>query len=248
MKLGKLEFTPDARDLHLGDYLTAPPAPPEGDFGHEDLVFDWGMLGNDQVGDCVWAGAAHETLMLGAEGGHHPTFSADSVLADYAAVTGYVPGEESTDRGTVVREALKYRRKTGIADADGRRHHIGAFVQFQPGNPEALYRALRIFGVVGIGIQFPESAMAQFNAGEPWSVVEDSRIDGGHYVPVVARRGGQPVCVTWGRTQPMTEEFFSRYCDEAWAFVSASVLNGEGENPEGLDLEQLRAALVEVGA
>lgn len=248
MKLGKREFTPDPRDLKLADYLTGAPEPPAGDFGHEGLVSDWQMLGNDTAGDCVWAGAGHETMMLGAEGGHHPVFSTKSVLSDYSAVTGYVPGDESTDRGTDVRTALLYRRRTGLLDANGHRHHIGAFVQLKPGDLAELYQALYVFGCVGIGIEFPESAMAQFNAGEPWSVVKDSRIDGGHYVPIVARRNGQPVCVTWGRTQPMTEEFYSTYCDEAWVYVSASVLNGEGESPEGLNIAQLRADLPALGS
>jgi hypothetical protein len=243
MKLGKTPFVVDERDLKLDDYLTAAPTPPEGDFGHEGLVAEWGMLGNDSAGDCVWAGAAHETMMLGAEGDHHPAFSTDSVLSDYSAVTGYVPGDESTDRGTDVRNAMLYRRKTGILDAAGHRHHIGAFLRLRPGDLAQLYQALYVFGAVGIGIEFPSSAGEQFNSGEPWDVVDGSPIDGGHYIPVVARRGGQPVCVTWGRTHSMTERFYETYCDEAWCFVSASVLNGEGRSPEGLSLEQLRSDL-----
>lgn len=247
MKLGKTPFVHDERDLKLDDYLAGPPTPPDGDFGHEGLISEWAMLGNDSAGDCVWAGAAHETMLLGAEGGHHPAFTTDSVLSDYSALTGYVPGDESSDRGTDVRNAMLYRRRTGIADAEGRRHHIGAFIRLRPGDVGQLYQALYIFGAVGIGFEFPSSAMEQFDRGEPWDVVNGARIEGGHYVPVVARRDGNPVCVTWGRTQPMAERFYETYCDEAWCFISAAALNDEGRSPEGLSIDQLRRDLKALG-
>ena len=43
--------------------------------------------------------------------------------------------------------------------------------------------------------------MAQFNAGQPWTVVKRAKIEGGHYVSGVARRGGNLIVVTWGREQ-----------------------------------------------
>jgi hypothetical protein len=240
MKLGKLPFTDDDRDLRLAD-LQEPLGYPE-EFGHEEGI-DWqGMLGNDEAGDCVWAGAAHENIVLGAEGGHHPTFSTENILKDYSAVTGYVVGDESTDKGTEVRAAMKYRKAKGIHDASGHRHHIGAYLRLKPKDLGELYRAVYTFGVVGIGIEFPESAMNQFNEGNTWRVSNGSPIVGGHYVPVVARRDGQPVCVTGGKTQPMTEAFFETYCDEAWCYVSSSALK-DGKTPDGLDKTELLAAL-----
>lgn len=248
MKLGKKPFCTDDRDLKLEVFVdkTAMPKPPD-DFGHYEISGELGMLGNDRVGDCVFAGAAHETMILGQEGGHKPTFTDKSVLSDYSAVTGYVEGDESTDRGTEVRAAMKYRKATGILDAHSRRHHIGAYLQIKPKDVDQIVQATYVFGVVGVGIEFPESAMDQFNQGEPWSVVKGSQIDGGHYVPIVGRKDGQLLCVTWGKVQLLTTEFLTTYCDEAWAFVSASVLNGEGESPEGLSIESLRSALKTLG-
>lgn len=241
MKLGKQPFTHDERDLRLAD-LQEPLGYPQ-EFGHEEGVEWQGMLGNDEAGDCVWAGAAHENILLGQEGGHHPEFSTENVLKDYGAVTGYKPGDPETDRGTEVREAMKYRASKGIRDAAGKRHHIGAYLRLKPKDLGELYRAAYTFGVVGIGIEFPESAMNQFNEHSPWRVVANSPIVGGHYVPVVARRHGQLICVTWGRTQPMTEAFYEAYCDEAWCYVSASALGKNGETPDGLDKAELLEAL-----
>lgn len=257
LKTGKLPFVADERDLKLSTYLTTTDLPtPPADFGHEDLVTDWAMLGNgpddsvapgfEGAGDCVFAGGDHETLMLGAEGGHHPAFTGRQAIADYSAVTGYVVGEESTDRGTEVRAALKYRKATGLADSAGHRHHIGAFLQLDK-DLDKVFQAAYLFGCVGIGIEFPESAMDQFNEGKPWDVVEGSPIDGGHYVPVVGRSSGNLVVVTWGKTQEMTPDFFARYCDEAWVYLSSSALDGDGETPDGFDKAQLLADLHALG-
>lgn len=245
LKLGKRPATYDRRDLLFAAYRAPgallPPRPRT--FGHEAVVpaKRWGMLGNDRVGDCVFAGAAHETMLWTGETGRATAFTDVGVVSDYSAVTGYTPADPSSDQGTDVRAALTYRRKTGVLDAHGTRHKIGAFVALEPGNRTALLDALYLFGAVGIGIQFPSSAMDQFNAGKLWSVVHGAHLDGGHYIPLVARRTHLE-CVTWGQIQGMTDAFYAKYCDEAWAIVSPDMLVA-GKTLEGFDLAQLTADL-----
>ena len=86
LKLGKKPARPGAIRFRLGSYLNAAalPAVPEV-FGHESLMASWPMFANDKYGDCVWAGAAHETMLLKREAGRIVTFSDANVLADYAA-------------------------------------------------------------------------------------------------------------------------------------------------------------------
>ena len=69
-----------------------------------------------------------------------------------------------------------------------------------------------------------------------------SKIDGGHYVPVVGRAGSYIDVVTWGKVQRMTRTFYERYCDEAYALLSPEYLN-RGRSPEGFDLKALTADL-----
>jgi hypothetical protein len=243
MKLGKLPATYDRRDLRLEHYLTKLPARPK-TFGHDKFVGAdaWGMLGNDNYGDCVLAGAAHETMLWTAtRGGGGARFDDKSVLADYSAITGFDPRRPDTDRGTDMRAAANYRRKTGVRDATGTRHKIGAYVALEPGNWDHLLTALYLFGAVGVGIQFPESAMDQFNAGKPWTVVPGAQIEGGHYVPLVARRGTLRL-VTWGREIGMSQGFYLKYCDEAVVYLSEEMLTN-GRSPEGFDLAALKADL-----
>ncbi len=253
LKLGKQPATADTRDLMFARYATTAQLPtPPGTFGHEDLfgAKDWGMLGNDEWGDCAWAGTAHETMILTKEGGTPATFTTDGVLSDYAAGTGFdpnagPPGKNSTDNGSNLRSVLKYRAKTGVLDANNQRHKIGAFVKLDQSNLTEVLQAAYIFQAVGIGIRFPSSAMAQFNAGQPWDVVSGATVEGGHYVPLVGKNGNLQV-VTWGALQPMTPAFFAQYCDEAWAYISSEDLNGGRVDPEGFDIAQLNADLTAV--
>lgn len=247
LRLGKLPATTDHRDLRLGAYLNAaklPTIPPI--FGHQALfpAAGWGMLGNDEYGDCAWAGPAHETMLLTKLGGHPATFTTAGVLADYAAGTGFdphagPPGNNPTDQGSNVRDVARYRQKTGIVDAHKTRHKIAAYVSVDPSNTSHVAAAMYLFEAAGIGIEFPTSAMDQFNNGEPWDVVAHASIDGGHYVPLVGKDMDFFYVVTWGKLQRMTRRFFAKYCDEVWAFLSNEDLTA-GKSPEGFASAQLQ--------
>jgi hypothetical protein len=244
MKLGKKPFAEDKRDLLFKNYTIteALPARPR-EFGHMDVISEWGMLANDKVGDCVLAGGGHETMLWTAEGGNPAAFTDANIISDYSAITGYDPNNPNSDQGTVVREALLYRKKTGLIDSQASRHKIGAFLQLDQKDIDEVSEAIYLFNAIGIGILFPRSAMDQFNQGEPWTVVEGSRIEGGHYVSCIGYDSNYIYCVTWGRIQKMDYKFFKTYCDEAWAMLSPEFLNGQGLSPEGFNLTQLQEDL-----
>lgn len=241
-KLGKTPARINSVHLKLATYLDTAAILPKipAAFGHENLVPEFGMLGNDQVGDCVWAGAAHETMLWCREAGRDTTFSNGSVLSDYSKVTGYNPDDPSTDQGTDMQVAASYRRRIGILDAAGRRHRVGAYVALTTGDPDQLAAAAYIFGSVGVGIRFPDYAMDEFNAGKPWAVRHGvPKIEGGHYIPVCGRgANGNFHVITWGKVQQMTEGFYRRYCDEAIVYFSEEFLTS-GHSPEGFDRAQL---------
>jgi hypothetical protein len=200
------------------------------------------MLANDRYGDCVWAGAAHETMLLAREAGNCVSFTDACVLGDYSAATGFDAGKPETDQGTDMQQAADYRRKTGIADADGTRHLIAAYLALEPGNLKNLYQASYLFGIAGIGLRLPASAIAQHERGEAWDVVANSPVEGGHYVSLVGRRADGLVVVTWGAIQAMTEAFLREYCDEAIAYVSRECLIDQ-KSPEGFSYADLMSDL-----
>lgn len=217
-KLGKLPFEPDARDFKLKAFSVSLPPAPKIAFGYGNIYADWGMLGNDRYGDCVFAGAAHEHMLYNKLAKHPLSFTVDNVLADYAAVTGFNPADPNTDQGAYPRDAMNYRRTTGLIAADGKRHKIEAFVQIPAQDWDMLIRCIWTFGAVGIGFNFPTSAWDQYDAGKRWDVVDGASIDGGHYVPMVGSvaPATEATCITWGRRQTMSKEFYQKYNDESW--------------------------------
>ncbi len=254
-RYGKGAATADSRDLKFSTYRTAAALPVvPSDWGFDNVVAHgtWGMLGNDQWGDCVWAGAAHEHILTSTVAGAPIAFDDAGVLSDYSAATGFdanagAPGQNPTDKGTNVRAALGYRRSTGIVDAAGTRHKIGAYLalditRIQAGDFTEVAEAVYLFGAVGIGIQVPQSAETEFSEHKMWSYVAGSPNAGGHYVPIVAHRK-HVECVTWGRVQPMGDHFVSHYVDEAWAVLNPDFLNEQGQSPQGFNLAQLQADL-----
>lgn len=243
-KLGKKPARRGAIKLALGDYLKVAALPPlPAVFGHEGLIAAWPMLANDRYGDCVWAGAAHETMLLAKEAGSTVSFTDANVLSDYSAVTGFNPDNPASDDGTDMQAAAAYRQKTGILDAAGKRHTIAAYLALEPGAIGDLYYASYLFGAVGIGLMLPSSALDQAAQGQTWDVVAGSPSAGGHYVPLVGRRAdGLLIAVSWGAIQPMTEAFLKTYCDEAVAYVSTEDLVNE-ISPEGFNYDALVADL-----
>lgn len=235
--LGKRDATYDSRDLSYADVRSSmklPPIPPPGGgYGTDFGTAGWLMLGNgpdDSVfagfngcGDCAWAGPAHEVMESSKNSGRAvPAFSGKTIVEQYSAYSGYDPQTGLDDTGSNVREVLKWRQSQGLVDDAGVAHKIGSYVALEPGNLTQLWEALWLFEAVGIGIQFPQSAMDQTNAGQIWSVVPGAKIEGGHYIPLV----GHPTtavwtCVTWGQRQTMTPQFLTAYCDEAWAWIDA---------------------------
>lgn len=256
-KLGKKPATPDPRDIRFRAVAATQLPSPPARFGHGNLYRDWFMLGNgpdDTVargfqgcGCCVFSGGDHETMLTNKLAGKQVTFFGINTIRDYSAVTGYVLGDDTTDQGTDVRTALKFRAKTGLQDAQHNRHKIGAYVSINAKDWTELRQAVYVFSAVGIGLEFPNTAMEQFDAGDPWDVVPGAKIEGGHYVPVVGASGKNTVSViTWGKRQTMTRDFYETYNDEAWAIVFPEELRN-GKTERGMDLSQLQAALGSLG-
>jgi hypothetical protein len=240
---GKKPARPDAVKFKFAKYfdLAALPTPPRR-FGHYRAVTNWGELGNDIAGDCVWAGAGHETMLWNAANKRPLNIVSANALSDYSAVTGYSPHIPFSDRGTDMSDAAEYRRKTGIVDAKGIRHKVDAYVSIHAGDIDTLEVAAYVFGAVGFGMIFPATAKSQFQHGQPWDLVPGAMTEGGHYVCVVGKNSaGNLLLVTWGRLHAMTIPFAKRYNDENIAYLSLEWLDQNTMlTPDNFD----RAALV----
>lgn len=200
-------------------------------------VREWGMLGNDRVGDCTAAGAAHVAMAVDRYGQDRDLAISDAdVLNMYSAISGYTPADPNTDVGATLQDACNYWHKTGIAG-----NTIAAYAWLNAQDLDLVRACIAIFGAVYTGFNFPASAMAQFNAGKPWTLVNRTRIEGGHCVPIGAYDADSFTCVTWGRTQKMDVAFFRRYFDEVIVPVDLDWLRAAGTSPAGLDVATLNS-------
>ncbi|MGW2721455.1 hypothetical protein [Streptomyces sp. NPDC001492] len=214
---GKLPAQPARPQLRLstvlGSRLTAPP---EAVDWQDDRIV-WPMYANDLWGCCVFAEIGHAINQLTYYGsGTEIEPSESAILGAYSKVTGFDPsagpsGGNPTDRGTYVQDALKYWRKTGIAG-----HKIVAYASLDVGNLDEIRQAIALFGSISIGMNFPDSAMDQFDTGQVWDVVRGAHIEGGHCVLAGAYDSSGVGIVTWGAETKVTWRFFQKYADEAW--------------------------------
>jgi hypothetical protein len=243
LQLGLKPFQPDSVKLKFGTYFNIknlPPVPLSFGYGSrmgQQRIHEWGMLANDTVGDCVLAGAAHETMLFRADvGPEYPSFSNEAVLSDYSAITGYDPNNPDTDKGTDMQAAAAYRQKTGVIDADGVRHKIDVYAELNMGD---LALATFLFGAVGVGVNITQSAMDEFQQGEVWTQT-GGKVLGGHYIPCVGRNTrGNWLFVTWGRLHAATPRWLNVNMLGAIAYFSRERLSSEGLSPQGYDAATL---------
>lgn len=238
MKLGKLPPKLDLRTLQFARYAQQlPPAPASCDWSQK--VPRWPMLGNDDYGDCTFAGAVHMSQCWADNAGRPFTPDDRAVVAEYLSFTG------GRDIGCVELDVLKKWRADGIVG-----HKIGAFAALEPAEHEPLKQTVHLFGGAYLGVALPLSAKNQ----AVWDVPPQGPIGrgtpgswGGHCVVVVAYDAAGPIVVTWGQLQRMTWAFYEAYVDEAYAILAQDFLSDKNTAPNGFDITALAADLALVG-
>jgi hypothetical protein len=240
--LGKQPPQHDIRTLRLATYLTPslPPAP-EAALWIESMV-DWQVLANDKFGTCVPAGALHlaQNWVSYAGGRFMPT-DEDAVEAYHRLNPGWSGTQDKTDTGACMLAALKLWRKEGLAG-----DRISAFMACDRTDREQVKQAIALLGGAYIGLDLPRSCRDQ----DIWSVPEGGATGdgargslGGHCVPVLAYSPRTLTCLTWGQLVLLTWDFFTTYCDEAYAVLSPGWFDATGCAPNGFDRDQLRRDL-----
>lgn len=240
--LGKLEPREDTRTLRLASYLdraTLPSVPTALDltgYVHQP----WPMDGNDRLGDCTIAAAAHMVQLWSAM-----TRLSEVVFPEQLVESVYMQLTGGHDTGLACLDVLNFWRQNGIGG-----QHILAFASVAPKNRLDVKLALDLFGGSYLGVQLPISAQLQTGPGKTWRSGRGKTAApgswGGHCVPIVAYDGLGVSVVTWGFVQKMTWAFVSRYVDECWALLPQDFMQ-RGNPVSGFDFAALQADLAQIG-
>jgi hypothetical protein len=247
-KLGKKVPRHDVRTLKFARY-TAALAPPPTQAMWQTCVNSFPMDGNDSVGDCTIAGAAH--LMENWSYNEKPptpvVMSTQDCLTDYYALTG------GPDSGLDLLTVLRQWQGAGLAYS-GTVDVITAYTALQTGSTMDAQQAVALFGGAYIGLELPDFAVTGDMLSTPWVVPPGGAVgnaapdpSNGHCVPIVGYDVSQAYVATWGTVIPMGWDFYQAYCDEAYAIIAPDWL-GSGTAPSGFDMQQLQADLAQVEA
>ena len=253
-KLGKKPAKIDPRTLVLAKYFTdkLPAAPANADW--TSGITDWGMMLNDQLGDCTIAGCGHAEQVWSAARGGEYTLPDAAILQKYEQWCGYVNGDPDSDNGGIELDVLSDWRTNGFW-----KHTLLAYADPDPTNLEHVKQAINLFGGVYIGVQLPVSAQDQPTTWDVSPTDNNAGGWGGHCVFIPKYRANSDgtvtfTCISWGGLIDITQAFWlfkddsgTPYIDEVHALVAPEFLSLKtGKTPEGLDLAQLEKDVLQV--
>lgn len=245
VKLGRNR--PVARGLRMKfrDYLkvTIPPAPPSCDYSQGGISALENVYMNDQLGDCVVAGGYHVVATTTGNAGDLFTATNDQIVADYGAIGGYVPGDESTDQGCDEQTALNYWRANGFADGT----KLAGFLSVNASNQVEIQQAMFLFENLYFGVELPDAWISPFPSanGFLWDIAQPDQNNGHCFIGV----GYTPVGVqidTWGLFGTVTWAAVEALCsgpDGGELFVLLTpdmVSKATLKSPGGLDWDTLQ--------
>ncbi len=220
--------------------------------------FDYGMLGNDAVGDCVIAELYHSVQHSRATAGRKDAPAGDPALTQctlktYSAITGYDPaqtdrnGDNPTDQGTDPGGAYAYWQTTGILLPDGSTDKIAGTAQVLPHDGANIRRGIYEFDCVGISLALPLA----WQAAKVWDVGGDPLRDpawqpggwGGHQTTGVSFDARQLAIVTWGKIVLISWPAIGTYGTLILVRVSRDQIGGGGKSVTGINYDSLAREL-----
>ena len=250
-RLGKNAVVKKAKTLQMGDFLNLSvlPTPP--------AAFDWsmvkgkpliyGMNGNDDHEDCVFASACHHIGTWSGNTGDEQIATDKDALAAYKTFAGFDINDPATDSGANMLLTATMWRNLPIFG-----HKIKAFATLDLKRLDLVAAAMFLFGGAWIGWAMPKA----WQGADTWDV-SPSGIMTGDWTP--ASWGGHathtPACSpklmetkTWQEDVPVTIPAFEAYAEEGYVLISTDtweMLAGD-RCPAGVDGAALQAALTQV--
>lgn len=228
--------------LLVNDLLASFGAPPAASQDFMPAVTQAGgfqMYLNNILGCCTGSDCGNAMIWRSAAAGTPVIPTVADVLGVYEATGGYRPTDpnnpqtNATDQGADENTVSAYMVSNGIA---GHKAEATAPIITGAWDSGALTRlkwAIVVFGGVRIGVNLPNSAEDQTNAGQPWSLSGDQTIAGGHDVFVTNYDPAMFYVATWGQRQAVMPQWMEKFTEEAHAESWPIFIRPSGWTPTG---------------
>lgn len=174
--LGKKPRAHDKRIPSLSalfELSNLPALPPELD-QTVGMPANFGMMENDELGDCTCAAYYHARQVWTFHAASKEITEDDyHVEALYQLACGYVPGHPDTDKGGVEQEVLNFLLNIGAPTGANAvtRTKILAYFEIHAGRLDDVRRTIYECGAAYVGVQLPQSVINQLDA-------RDAAVDG----------------------------------------------------------------------
>jgi len=196
--------------------------------------------GNDQYGDCEYAGACHGSNTFTGCVGQECSFDPAAIISSYLRLSG---GDNGLDTDTMMMEWMN-----GLC---GTPRRIFARAAVDPTNAAAMVAAIGYFGGVFLTMGVPDAWLENVQPGMTWDAGPGVRADdnNGHAVWLNGATAVGYTLQTWGLSPPVTiTPAGVAVCDpEVDVVASLDWFNAAGIAPNGYSYDQLASEWVSRG-
>ena len=196
------------------------------------------------LGDCTSAARSHIIDAVTANAGNPVVMTAEQTVGFYSASTGYVLGNESTDRGGDEVTVLTTWRDQG-ATIDG--HSIVAYMTVDGSKAQFVKDVLYTFENLYYGMELADPWLDISGSGFTWDVGTPPNPSNGHAVPALGADSHGTKVNTWGRLGTLTWAANAEYTDPSnggnlFVVLTPEIINRASQKaPNGIDWDSLLA-------
>ena len=245
-KLGHIHSPGTPRPGMLTSYLTDPLTPSPATWMPFYLKF-WGMWGNDQYGDCVFAMCAN-AIKATARYLHKAYHLSDAaVIASYIAYSKAQNNGVFVDGGSIPEQVLQEWTQTSMWGIT-----LPGWAVANYKDPQEVRNIVYNYGVCALSVNLPKPAYTyQMQSSLPtWTITgtpDDDVNEGGHEILAIGSDTNYIYILTWGVIVRVTWAWYARYVIDAEAIITPAVVAsgrfaGEPLSKLQTDLSKLQAA------
>ena len=211
------------------------------------------ILGNDSLGYCTSAGAAHiidaMTGLAAAPGSLPTVITRDQAVAFYSKSTGYDPSNPASDQGGDEVTVCQTWKDQGYL-ADGSHKNVG-WVALEDFDPRFIKWVGSLFPLY-FGVELSDAWLS--GSSTVWDVGQPADPNNGHCVVGLGGNAQGIIINTWGQKRLMTYAAIAQFCADSAGGNLFAILTQDALDAAtcltvgGVAWDQLQADLVNLGA